>query len=87
MARKSPRSITINANVRCLKIYPTETTHKSIKELKTVGIRLSKQQALDLARVLLATTQGWDQIDVTAYRFSKRRSDGTYHITVTSYSP
>jgi len=56
-----------------------------LKNLKTIGIKLSKDQAIHLARVLLAVTQDWDIIDITAYRFERRKSDGTYHITVTSY--
>ena len=85
MPRRSPRSIIVNPNIRCLRIYPTEDTKKDLKDLKTVGIKLSKDQAIHLARVLLAVTQDWDIIDITAYRFERRKSDGTYHITVTSY--
>lgn len=87
MARKSPRSISIDPNVRCLRIYPTEDTSKNVNDLKTIGIRLNKEQSLHLARVLLAVTQEWDEIDITAYRFGKRKSDGTYHITVTYLQP
>jgi len=85
MPRSSPRSIIVNPNIRCLRIYPTEDTKKDLKDLKTVGIKLTKDQAIHLARVLLAVTQDWDIIDITAYRFERRKSDGTYHITVTSY--
>jgi hypothetical protein len=85
MSRKSSLSISLKPNVRCLRVYPTEETQKTVPELKTVGIKLSKEQAVDLARLLLAATQEWQEIDVTAYRFSKRESDGTYHITVTSF--
>ena len=85
MPRRSPRSIIVNPNIRCLRIYPTEDTKKDLKNLKTIGIKLSKDQAIHLARVLLAVTQDWDIIDITAYRFERRKSDGTYHITVTSY--
>jgi hypothetical protein len=85
MARKSPKSIGIDPNVRCLRVYPTEETDKSVKDLKTVGIRLSREQGIHLARVLLAGTQEWDEIDITAYRLARRKSDGTYHITVTSF--
>jgi len=85
MPRRSPRSIIVNPNIRCLRIYPTEDTKKDLKDLKTIGIKLSKDQAIHLARVLLAVTQDWDIIDITAYRFERRKSDGTYHITVTSY--
>ena len=87
MARKSPSSISIDPNVRCLRIYPTEDTSKNVKDLKTIGIRLNKEQALHLARVLLSVTQEWDEIDITAYRFDKRKNDGTYHITVTHFQP
>ena len=41
-------------------------------------------QAIHLARLLLAAAQDWKAIDVTAYRLEKRQSDNTYHITVTS---
>ncbi|MCL5006462.1 MAG: hypothetical protein M1404_07980 [Acidobacteria bacterium] len=84
MARQSPKSITINPNVRCLRIYPTEETQKSVADLKTIGIRLDREQCIHLARVLLAVAQEWDSIDITGYRFD-RRSDGTYHLTVTTY--
>lgn len=87
MVRKSPSSIAIEPNVRCLRIYPVEDTTKNIKDLKTIGIKLNKEQAIHLARVLLAVSQEWDNIDITAYRFEKRKSDGTYHITVTYFQP
>ncbi len=85
MTRKSPKSITVNPNVRCLRVYPVENTKKNVQELKTVGLRLSKEQAVHLARVLLAVAQEWEEVDITAYRFDRRKSDGTYHITVTSF--
>lgn len=87
MARKSPKGIMIDPNVRCLRIYPTEETQKSTRDLKTVGIKLSREQGIHLARVLLAVTQEWDEIEITGYRLKKRKSDGTYHITVTSFRP
>lgn len=84
--RKSASSIKIDPNVRCLRIYPVEdrpNNKKTIGELKTVGIKLSRSQAIHLARVLLAAAQEWDEIDVTAWRIYKRQSDGTYNVTVT----
>ena len=87
MARKSPKGITIDPNVRCLRIYPTEETQKNTRDLKPVGIKLSREQPIHLARVLLAVTQERDELDITAYRLEKRKSDGTYHITVTSFRP
>lgn len=85
MPRKSPKSISVNANVRCKKVYPREDSNKNIRYLKTVGILLSREQALHLARVLLAVTQEWPEVEITARRFQKRKSDGTYPITVTTF--
>jgi hypothetical protein len=84
MKRQSARSISIDGNVRCDRVYPTEDTKRTVEDLQTVGIKLNKEQAIQLARVLLAVTQDWDEIDITAYRFRKRQDDGTYVITVTS---
>lgn len=82
--RVAPSSVRIDSNVRCQRIYPTETTRRHVDELKTIGFRLSGEQAVQLARVLLAVAQDWDDIDVTGYRFTPRKRDGTYQITVTS---
>jgi len=82
--RKTASSISIDTNVRCRRVYPTEGTRRSVEELKTIGIRLTRDQALHLARVLLAACQDWDDIDLTAYRNDPRQSDGTYRVTVTS---
>ena len=87
MPRKSIGSIKLEPNVRCTKIYPTEDTKKNVADLKTIGIKLSKEQAIHLARAILAASQEWEEIDITAYRFNKRQSDGTYQITVTSFLP
>lgn len=84
MRRKSAASVRAKLNLRALRIYPTEQTLKSVSELETVGFKLSKSQAIDLARILLLVSQDWDEIDITCYRLRKRRVDGTYHITVTS---
>jgi hypothetical protein len=46
MPRESSKSISVDPNVRCLRIYPIEKTSKNVRELKTVGIKLSR----DLAR-------------------------------------
>ncbi len=84
MKRQSAGSVSIDTNVRCLRIYPTEDTKRTVSELQTVGIRLAKEQAIHLARVLLVVTQEWDEVDITAYRFEKRQDDGTYRLTITS---
>ena len=85
MARQSSTSITIDPNVRCTRIYPTESTRKQAEDLQTIGFRLTRNQAVHLARVLLAVTQEWNDIEVTGYRFEKRKTDDTYRLTVTSY--
>lgn len=84
MRRKTSTSLRVDPNVRCLRIYPVESTKKRVSELKTVGIKLSPDQAIHLARVLLAMSQDAGEIDITGYRFEQRKSDGTYHLTVTS---
>jgi hypothetical protein len=83
MPRKSVKSITIRPNLRCQRIYPVGGTKRAVEELVTVGFKLTRQQAIDLARVLLAVTQDWDEIDITGFRLD-RRSDGTFQMTVTS---
>jgi len=85
MPRKSVQSITLDSNLRCNKIYPMKDTKKKIDELKTIGISVSRKQAIHLARALLAASQEWDKIDITGRRFEKRKSDDTYSLTVTSF--
>ena len=82
--RKTVGSISVRPNIRALRIYPVEETDKRVSELKTVGLRLSRNQAIHLARVLLAVSQEWDEVDITAFRLKRRHSDGTYQVTVTS---
>jgi hypothetical protein len=84
LKRHSASAISVDTNVRCLRIYPTEETKRTVPELQTIGIRLTKEQAIHLARVLLVVTQEWDEVDITAYRFEKRREDGTFRLTITS---
>jgi hypothetical protein len=83
-ARRSSTSIQVDPNVRCERIYPVEDTKKQVADLKTVGFKLTRDQAIHLARVLLSVSQDWSEMEVTGYRFDKRKTDGTYHITVTS---
>ena len=91
MARKSVKSLTVDQNVRCQRIIPVEDSqntpcsgkHSARWTGKTIALHLTKDQAVHLARVLLAATQEWNEIDVTAFRL-QRRADGTYPVTVTS---
>jgi hypothetical protein len=48
---------------------------------------LNKEQAIHLASVLLALSHKWDIIDLTGYRYNKRKSDNTYTLTITSEQP
>jgi len=68
-------------------VYPRRGTRKNIEELQTVGIKLTRKDAIHLARVLLAMTQDWDEVEITARRFEQRKSDNTYSVTVTSRIP
>jgi hypothetical protein len=91
-ARASVKQITVDQNVRTRRIYPVEDTintpcparHSKNWKGDTVAFSLTKEQAIHLARVLLAATQEWDEIAVVAWRRQKRKSDGTYPITVSS---
>jgi hypothetical protein len=84
LKRQSASAVSVDTNVRCVRIYPTEDTKRTVSELQTVGIRLTREQAIHLARVLLVVTQEWDEVDITAYRFEKRVEDGTFRLTITS---
>jgi hypothetical protein len=84
MPRETVKSLTIDQNVRCQRIYPVEGSLKTIADLKTIGFTLTRDEAVHLARVLLAATQEWDDILVTGFRLQERE-DGTFPITVTSF--
>lgn len=82
MKRLSPKSINVKSNLKVNKVYPLLDTKKTIDTLKTVGVQLNKQQAIEVARVLLAVTQNWSNIDLTFYR--KPDQKGKYNLTITS---
>jgi hypothetical protein len=82
--RQSASAVTIDTNVRCARVYPTADSNRVTSDLQTVGIKLTKEQAIHLARVLLAVTQEWDEVDITAFRLRQRQDDGTFPITITS---
>jgi hypothetical protein len=75
-------SLTLDTHVRCLQVYPPEGADPTLASLKTVGIKLSKNQAIDLARVLLAAAHEWNELELVAYRGEKRKSDATYRLSV-----
>ena len=83
--RRYGSNIKISGNIKCQRVYPVEdekSRNKTIQDLQTIGIKLSSDQAIKLALVLLAASQEWNEIDLTAWR--KRQSSGEYTVTVTS---
>ena len=56
--KKPFTSLTIDTHVRCRQIFPQEKA-AAYKELETMGVRLSREEALHLARAILAATQEW----------------------------
>ena len=83
MPRKTATSVRVDPNIRAMRIYPVEETKKRVVDLKTVGIKLSREQTVRLATVLLAMAQEYDEAELTGHRF-ERGKDGTYPSTVAS---
>lgn len=81
MPKKPLTSLTIDTHVRCRQIFPKEK-EAAYQELKTMGVRLSRAEALHLARALLAATQEWEEVELVVHRFDKRKSDNAYLLTV-----
>ena len=74
----------LNTVIEVDKVFPKENSPKvSTADLKTIGIQLNKNQALQLAAYLsLAVSDGWDVIDITGYREPKRNN--LYRLTITT---
>jgi hypothetical protein len=81
MPKKPLTSLIIDTHVRCLQVFPKEN-EAGFKDLKTMGLRLSRDEALHLARALLAATQEWEEVELVVHRFDKRKSDNTYLLSV-----
>lgn len=79
--------LSIDTHVRCQAVYPDAHASQVPPDLKTVGVKLTREQALHLARVLLAATQEWDTVELVAHRFEPRRSDGTFLLSVLPRHP
>jgi hypothetical protein len=79
--KKPFTSLTIDTHVRCRQIFPLEKA-AAYKELATMGVRLSREEALHLARAILAATQEWEEVELVVHRFDKRKSDNTYLLSV-----
>jgi hypothetical protein len=81
MPKKLLTSLTIDTHVRCRQIFPKET-EAAYQELETMGVKLSREEALHLARAILAATQEWEEVELVVHRFDKRKSDNTYLLSV-----
>lgn len=57
-------------NIRCEKMYPVIETKKEISELKTVAFQITSEQAIDLAKKLLAAAQQSKLVDITGFRLT-----------------
>jgi len=73
---------TVDPNVKCKKVYPIGNT-KDLKDLKTVGIKLTKDQALHMAQLLITVARTAEEVDITGFR-KMIKKDGTYQVTITS---
>jgi hypothetical protein len=73
----------VDPNLHCAQVYPVVGSLKPISSLKTVGIKLTPEQAAHLGQALLAASKEWSDIDITAYR-APNKSDAMHHLTVTS---
>jgi hypothetical protein len=81
MPQKPFTSLTIDTHIRCLQVFPKEED-AAYKDLDTMGVRLSREEALHLARAILAATQEWEEVELVVHRFDKRKSDNTYLLSV-----
>ena len=83
MARETVGKLGVDPNIHCSKVYPVISPRNPISSLKTVGIKLTREQAAHLGQALLAASEKWDDVDITAYR-TPNKSDLMHHVTVTS---
>jgi hypothetical protein len=72
--RQSTAGIRLPSQTKAIQVYPRPET---VPNIKTIGFRISANEAKDLALLLLAGAKNWSTIDVTCFR-------ETNSITVTS---
>lgn len=75
----SIKNIDIKSNSRAEKIYPIQTYDKNGSLHKTIGLKLTKDQAIELATNLLIGSKKWDTMNLTAFR-----DPNSINVTVTS---
>ena len=66
--RKSLKSIKQRTSIECNCVYPIIGTNKLLSNLKSVGIKLTSDQAIDLATAILLAANNWSEIEVTCWR-------------------
>ncbi len=81
MPKKPLTTLSVDTHIRCQQIYPKES-EAAYADLKTVGVRLSREEALHLAAALLAAAQEWQEVELVVHRFDRRQSDKTYLLSV-----
>ncbi len=81
MPKKPTTTLSIDTHIRCRQIYPQET-EAAFRDLKTMGVRLSREEAQHLAAALLAAAQEWQEVELVVHRFDRRKSDNTYLLSV-----
>lgn len=81
MPKKSVINLNIDLRGRCLQVFPPPEA-EAYRDLTTMRFRLNREQALHLARAILAATEEWEEVEIVVHRFERRRSDGAFLITV-----
>lgn len=81
MPKKATTTLTVDTHIRCRQIYP-KGEEAAYRDLKTVGVRLSREEALHLAAALLAAAQEWQEVELVVHRQERRKTDKTYLLSV-----
>jgi|GEM_PF-2130517 len=81
MPKKPLTPLAVDTHIRCRQIYP-KGEDAAYQNLKTVGVRLSRPEALRLATAILAAAQEWQEVELVVHRSDRRASDQSYLLTV-----
>jgi hypothetical protein len=71
---KSVKSVPVRTSIVCSRIYPVmDSRIEFLKDLTTVGVKLSALEAMQLAtNILLGLQGGWPELTLTANRNKNR---------------
>lgn len=81
MPKKSFINLDVDLRCRCLQVFPPPEA-EPYQELANFRFRLTREQAYQLARALLAATQEWEELEIVVHRFERRPSDGAFLVSV-----